>query len=303
MMLGFIGLGGMGSRMAVRLLKAGYPLRVYNRTTEKAMPLVSLGATLSDSPADLARSVDVVFSMLADDLAVEQVLLGPAGVVAQTKPGTSIVDFSSVRPGTSRRIAMAARQRNIDVLDAPVSGSTPQAEDGTLVMFVGGKQAAYERVRPILGVLAGEVFYLGDSGAGVTMKLVVNGLLGTGMQALAESLALGERAGLQKETLLSVLEQTSVLAPGVKRKLQNARSDSYPVQFPLRLMWKDLNNAMQLAQERSVPLPLTAAAEQVFAIEHAHQVEEDVSAVIRTMEDLAGRIRSDSDGPHDRKSA
>jgi 3-hydroxyisobutyrate dehydrogenase-like beta-hydroxyacid dehydrogenase len=191
----------------------------------------------------------------------------------------------------------------VDVLDAPVSGSTPQAEDGTLVMFVGGELAAYERVRPILTVLAGDVFYLGDSGAGATMKLVVNGLLGTGMQALAESLVLGERAGLQKETLLSVLEQTSVLAPGVKRKLQNARSDSYPVQFPLRLMWKDLNNAMQLAQERSVPVPLTAAAEQVFAIEQSHQVEEDVSAVIRTMEELAGSIRSDSDGPRDRKSA
>src|SRR5579871_3408017 len=232
MNLGFIGLGGMGSRMAARLLHAGYTLGVYNRTTDKAAPLVRLGATLFASPADLARSVDVVFSMLADDAAVEQVLQGPAGVVAQVKPGTSIVDLSSVRPGTSRRIAMAARQRNVDVLDAPVSGSTPQAEDGTLVMFVGGEQAAYERVRPILTVLARDVFYLGDSGSGATMKLVVNGLLGTAMQALAESLALGERAGLHKETLLSVLEQTSVLAPGVKRKLQNARSDSYPVQFP-----------------------------------------------------------------------
>jgi len=289
--------------MAARLLQAGYTLGVYNRTTDKAAPLGRLGASLFGSPAALARSADMVFSMLADDVAVEQVLLGQAGVVAQMNPGTGIVDFSSVRPGTSRRIAMAARQRNVDFLDAPVSGSTPQAEDGTLVMFVGGEQAAYERARPILAVLAGDVFYLGPSGSGATMKLVVNGLLGTGMQALAESLALGERAGLPKETLLGVLEQTSVLAPGVKRKLQNARSDSYPVQFPLRLMWKDLNNALQLAQERLILVPLMAAAEQVFAIEQSHQVEEDVSAVIRTMQQLAGSIRSDSDAPRHRKSA
>src|SRR5579864_2804077 len=128
MMLGFIGLGGMGSRMAARLVQDGYRVGVYNRTTEKAAPLVRLGATLFGSPSDLARSVDVVFSMLADDAAVEQVLLGPSGVAAQLKPGTSIVDFSSVRPGTSRRVAMAARQRNVEMLDAPVSGSTPQAE-------------------------------------------------------------------------------------------------------------------------------------------------------------------------------
>lgn len=287
MRLGFIGLGGMGCRMAARLIQAGYSLAVYNRTSDKAAPLAALGATVYESPADLAHDADVVFSMLADDAAVEQVMLGPHGVVNALKPEGTIVDFSSVHPDTSHRIAGAARLRQVAVLDAPVSGSTPQAEDGTLVMFVGGEQAEYERVRPILSVLAQEVFYLGPSGAGATMKLVVNGLLGTGMQALAEALVLGERAGLEKETLLNVLEQTSVLAPGTKRKLHNARMDSYPVQFPLRLMWKDLGNVLRLAHERAVPMPLTAVAEQAFAIEGARSVEEDFSAVIRTMEKLA----------------
>jgi 3-hydroxyisobutyrate dehydrogenase-like beta-hydroxyacid dehydrogenase len=120
------------------------------------------------------------------------------------------------------------------------------------------------------------------------MKLVVNGLLGAGMQALAEALVLGQRAGLEKDTLLDVLEQTSVLAPGLKRKLPNARSDSYPVQFPLRLMWKDFGNLLRLAQQRAVPMPTTAAAQQASAIEQAKGIEEDFSAVIRTMEELAG---------------
>ena len=287
-MLGFIGLGYMGSRLARRLLDAGYPLGVYNRTADKARPLAELGARVYASPADLAQAADVVFTMLADDAAVEQVMLGPDGVVAAMRPGTTIVDLSSVHPDTSRRIASAARLRDVAVLDAAVSGSTPQAEGGSLVMFVGGERAVYERCRAMLDVLAGHVFYLGPNGAGATMKLVVNALLGAGMQALAEALALGQRAGLDKATLLEVLEQTTVLAPGHKRKLQNARSETYPVQFPLRLMWKDFGNVLRLAQQRAVPMPLTAAAHQAFTIEQAKGVEEDFSAVIRSMEQLAG---------------
>jgi 3-hydroxyisobutyrate dehydrogenase-like beta-hydroxyacid dehydrogenase len=287
-MLGFIGLGAMGSRMATRLVEAGHPLSVYNRTPQRAGALAERGARVYDAPADLARAADVVLSMLADDAAVEQVMLGPDGVLAAARPGTTLVDLSSVHPDTSRRIASAARLRDVAVLDAAVSGSTPQAEDGSLVMFVGGERAVYERCRPILDVLATQVFLLGPSGAGATMKLVVNGLLGAGMQALAEALVLGQRAGLEKGVLLDVLEQTSVLAPGHKRKLQNARSESYPVQFALRLMWKDLGNVLRLAQQRAVPMPTTAAAQQACAIEQAKGLEEDFSAVIRTMEELAG---------------
>ena len=295
-MLGIIGLGAMGSRMAERLLEAGYPLGVYNRSPEKARALVQRGARLYDSAAEVARAADVVLTMLADDTAVEQVMLGPDGVVAASRPGTTLVDLSSVHPDTSRRIATAARLRDVDMLDATVSGSTPQAEDGSLVMFVGGERAVYERYRPLLLVLAGDVFHLGPSGAGSTMKLVVNGLLGTGMQALAEALALGQRAGLEKGTLLDVLDHTSVLAPGVKRKLDNARSDTYPVQFALRLMWKDFGNALRLAEQRAVSMPVTAAAHQAFAIEQARNVEEDVSAVIRTTQELAGLTAPRTEG-------
>ena len=287
-MLGFIGLGAMGSRMATRLLEARHPLGVYNRTPEKARALGERGARVYESPADLAREAEVVLTMLADDVAVEQVMLGPNGVVGAVRPGATLIELSSVHPETSRRVAGAARLRDVAVLDAPVAGTTPQAEDGSLVMFVGGERAAYERSRPILDVLAHNVFYLGPTGAGATMKLVVNGLLGAGMQALAEALALGQRAGLDKATLLDVFEQTSLLAPGPKRKLQFVRANTYPVQFALRLMFKDFGNVLRLAEQQSVPMPATAAAQQAAAIEQAKGIEEDFSAVIRTMEELAG---------------
>jgi 3-hydroxyisobutyrate dehydrogenase len=287
-MLGFMGLGYMGSRLAARLLDAGYPLGVYNRTREKARALAARGARVYDSSADLAADADIVLTMLADDAAVEQVMLGPEGVIAAARPGSTLIDLSSVHPDTSRRLATAARSRDVAVLDAAVSGSTPQAEDGSLVVFVGGERPVYERCKPLLQVLGSRVFYLGPSGAGATMKLVVNSLLAVGMQALAEALLLGQHAGLDRTTLLDVLEQTAVVTPGQKHKLQNVRSGEYPVEFPLRLMFKDLLNVERLAGQAVVPMPATAAAQQMFAAEQAQGHEEDVSAVIRSMERLAG---------------
>jgi len=287
-MIGFIGLGGMGSRMAARLLQANYPLGVYNRTPEKAQELARVGAQVYTTPAELAQHADVLLLMLADDAAVEQVMLGPSGVMTgAARSGATVIDMSSVHPDTSRRIASVARLKDIATLDAPVAGSTPLAEDGSLTMFVGGERDVYERCRSILDVLAGQIFYVGPGGSGATMKLVVNSLLGTGMQALAEALVLGERGGLELETLVDVLEETSVLATGQKRKLDNARTGQYPVQFPLRLMWKDLVNVLRLAQQQAVPMPATAAAQQAFAIEQARGVEEDFSVVMRTARELA----------------
>jgi 3-hydroxyisobutyrate dehydrogenase-like beta-hydroxyacid dehydrogenase len=155
-------------------------------------------------------------------------------------------------------------------------------------MFVGGDSEAYERCRALLHVLGTAIFYLGPSGAGTTMKLVVNSLLGVEMQALAEAITLGERAGLDKGALLDVLAQTTVLTPGQKAKLENSRNEQYPVAFALRLMWKDFGNVLRLAQEQAVAMPATSAAAQVCAVEQAREIEEDFSAVIRTTEELAG---------------
>jgi 3-hydroxyisobutyrate dehydrogenase len=282
----------MGSRMASRLLGARHDVVVYNRTPERARPLEQRGAKVAATPRDLASGADIVFSSVANDAALEQVMLGPDGALAGTRAGAIVIEMSTVNPRTSRRLHEAARIKGVAVLDAPVSGSTVQAEQGQLVIFVGGEEDVYQTCQPILAVLGGKTFYLGAGGAGATMKLCVNTLLGLGVQALAEALALGVKAGLARERFLQVLGETAVVSPSQKAKLENVRKDEYPPAFALRLMFKDFGLIVGMAMELSVPMPATAAAVQVATAEHARQVaahtDEDFSVVISAMQRLAG---------------
>jgi 3-hydroxyisobutyrate dehydrogenase-like beta-hydroxyacid dehydrogenase len=292
MRVGFIGLGAMGSRMAGRLLAAHHEVVVYNRTPERTRPLEQHGAKVAATPRELAAAVDIVCSSVANDVALEQVMFGPDGALASIRAGTIGVELSTVNPRTSRRLHEAARSQGVSVLDAPVSGSTAQAEQGQLVIFVGGEEDAYQKCQPILAVLGSKTFYLGPSGAGATMKLCVNTLLGLGVQALAEAIALGVKAGLPRERFLQVLGETAVVSPSQKSKLENVRKDEYPAAFALRLMFKDFGLIVETAMELSVPMPATAAAVQVAAAEHARQLaahsDEDFSVVVRAMERSAG---------------
>ena len=292
MRVGFIGLGAMGTRMAGRLLAAHHDVVVYNRTPERTRPLEQRGAKVAATPKELAAGVEIVFSSVANDAALEQVMFGPDGALAGTRAGTTVVEMSTVNPRTSRRLHEAARGKGVSVLDAPVSGSTVQAEQGQLVIFVGGEEDVYQRCQSILAVLGSKTFYLGPSGAGATMKLCVNTLLGLGVQALAEAVALGVKAGLPRERFLQVLGETAVVSPSQKAKLENVRKDEYPPAFALRLMFKDFGLIVETAMELSVPMPATAAAVQVAAAEHARQlaahIDEDFSVVVRAMERLAG---------------
>jgi 3-hydroxyisobutyrate dehydrogenase len=283
--LGFIGMGHMGSHMAVRLLAAGYPVTVYDRSKEKSQTIA--GARVAESPRDLAAHSEVVLISVTDDAAVEQVMFGPDGALAGLHEGSRIIDLSTVSPRASRRLYEAARERGAAMIDAAVSGSVPQVEQGSLVIFVGGDQATYELCRPILQILGQHIFYMGSSGMGTTMKLVVNTLLGLGMQSLAEAIALGEKAGLERGTLLEVLEQTAVMSPSQKSKLANVKSDQYPTQFALSLMHKDLGLVMRQAADISVSMPATAAAEQMYTAAMAKGKDEDFSVVIRFMQELA----------------
>ena len=291
--LGFIGLGAMGSRMAQRLLAAGYNLTVHDRTRERARPLEQGGARFAPMPGRLAAAVDVVLSSLTDDAAVEEVMFGPEGALTAARPGTTFIEMSTVSPRTSNQLHQAARPRGLAVLDAPVSGSTPQAEEGQLVILVGGREEMYREYLPILNVLGKSSFYMGPAGSGTAAKLCLNTLLGVGIQALAEAIALGLRSGLDHERLLQVLGATSVLSPSQKSKLEHARTGEYPATFPLRLMYKDFGLISQRAQELSVAMPSTAAAAQVCAVECARndgQGDEDFSAVIRTAQRMAGLV-------------
>jgi len=286
--LGFIGLGAMGSRIADRLQRAGHSVTVYDRNAKRVEALAAKGAAAARTPAEVAARSEIVLSCVADDAAVEAVLLGPHGALEQVRPGTLVVDLSTVSPVTSRLVAEAARAKGAAFVDAAMSGSTLQAEEGVLVVFAGGEPGAVERARPILNAISKTVFHMGQAGAGTTMKLVVNTLLGAGLQVLAEALALGEKAGMDRKRLAEVLGETAVISPAQRGKLANAVANEFPSTFPVRLMYKDFNLILAHAAALAVPMPTAAVAAQLCAAQDARGPDEDFSATIRLMRQLAG---------------
>lgn len=286
--IGLIGMGHMGSHMAQRLLHAGYPLTVYDRTREKAQEMGQWGARVAQTPRELAAGCQVVMASVTDDRAQEEVMFGPDGALAGAPSGSIVIDLSTVSPDASRRLFQAAKEKNVPMIDAAVSGSVPQVDQGSLVIFVGGERTTFERCEPILEVLGKNRFYMGASGMGTTMKLVVNTLLGLGMQALGEAIALGEKAGLEKSMLLEVLGETAVLTPGQKSKLENVKREQYPTNFALSLMHKDFGLVLSRAHDLYVSMPATAAAQQMYTAAMARGGDEDFSIMIQFMEKLAG---------------
>jgi len=284
----FIGMGHMGSHMAQRLLEAGYQLAVYDRTPERAQEVAQQRATVARSPRELAAQCEVLMVCVTDDEAQQSVMFGQDGALAGVHGGSMIIDLSTVSPDASRRLYQAAKQQGVSMIDAAVSGSVPQVEQGSLVIFVGGEQETYQQCKPILDVLGKSSFYMGASGMGTTMKLVVNTLLGLGMQALAEAIVLGEKAGIEKRLLLDVLGQTTVLTPGQKSKLENVKREQYPNNFALSLMHKDFRLVLSEAYDLSVSMPATAAAQQMYTAAMAKAMDEDFSIIIKFMEELAG---------------
>src|SRR5256714_3564613 len=286
--IGFIGMGHMGSHMAHRLLDADYPLTVYDRTKENAQEVGQRGAQVAQTPKDLAANCQVVMACVTNDEAQQDVMFGADGALAGVHGGSMIIDLSTVSPDASRRLYQAAKEKDVPMIDAAVSGSVPQVDQGSLVIFVGGEHQTFERCKPILDVLGQNSFSMGASGMGTTMKLVVNALLGLGMQALAEAIALGEKAGLEKGLLLDVLGQTAVLTPGQKSKLDNVKHEQYPTNFALSLMHKDFSLVLSQAYDLSVSMPATAAAQQMYTAAMAKGMDEDFSTMIKFMVELAG---------------
>jgi 3-hydroxyisobutyrate dehydrogenase-like beta-hydroxyacid dehydrogenase len=286
--VGFVGLGNMGSRMAGRIREAGYPLAVYDVSNEKTRVFHEQGVTVAGSPRELAGRCETLLCSVPDDAALREVVSGTEGVLAAGAGARYVVNLSTVSPGISRDLAEACRPRGISMIDAPVSGSTPQAEQGSLVVFMGGDEDACGHVRPLLGAFSPAIFYMGESGAGSTMKLVVNTLLGVNLQAIAEAIALGLKAGLQKEKLLDVLGKTAVVAPAHKGKLVNALHDEHQAAFGLSMMYKDFGLILNEAARLAVSMPATAVSQQVSAAEMAKGIDEDYAAVIRLMQETAG---------------
>jgi 3-hydroxyisobutyrate dehydrogenase len=285
--LGFIGLGHLGSPIARRLVDAGFPMVVYDSDQAKAANFAAVGAKVARDAEELAGDADVVLSCLPDERAAVAVYLGTGNVLRGAKPGTRIIELSTISRETSRQLHRSAEQFELSALDVAVSGSAPSAEAGALTLFGGGKREAFESAEPIFAAIAKQWFYMGPSGSGVAMKLVVNTLLGVGMQAIAEALALGERLELPRDLLFDVLAKTAVVAPAHAGKLATAKKDDYAPQFPLRLMHKDFGLILAAAEQFGFSMPATKAAALINAEETAAGGEQDFSAVIRRMEQTA----------------
>ncbi len=284
---GFVGIGYMGRPIARRLLESGFKLTAYDRDHSKAEELIQYGGTVAQSVSEISSSCNVVLSCLPSDEAVLDIYAGPDGVFANAQRGSLVIDLSTVYPETSQELSRLGAERGVEVLDVTISGSTPAAEKGLLTLFGGGEKACFDGAESIFRVIAQKYFYLGPSGSGATMKLVVNTLLGIGMQAIAEAVALGEKAGLDRNRLLNVLSETAVVAPAHVGKLERAMKSDYSPQFPLRLMNKDFGLILNLAAAVGARMPATGAAFEVNARQSDEGTEQDFSAVILQMEKRA----------------
>ena len=285
--LGFVGLGNMGGRIARRLLAHGYQLSVYDKDTAKVEAIAEHGAIAATSPLQLATSVGVVLSCLTNDEAVDDVYSGRQGVFAAARPESVVLEMSTISPESSRELHGLGAAAGIEVLDVAISGSTPAAEQGTLTLLAGGNEELFRAAEPIFQAIAKQYFLLGGPGSGTAMKLVVNTLLGVGMQAIAEAVVLGEKAGLDRERLLDVLSKTAVVAPAHVGKLARAAMNDYSEQFPLRLMNKDFQLILGAAAQEKIAMPVTEAAFYVNSDELARNAEQDFSAVLKRMEEEA----------------
>ncbi len=285
--LGFVGVGYMGRPIARRLLESGFKLTAYDRNYSKSGGLIQYGSNVAQSLSELSSSCSVVLSCLPNDEAVLDIYRGPDGVFANAHRGSRVIDLSTVYPETSQELSRLGSEHGVEVLDVTISGSTPVAENGLLTLFGGGNKECFDAAESIFRVIAKKYFYLGPSGSGATMKLVVNTLLGIGMQAIAEGVALGEKAGLERKRLLEVLSQTAVVAPAHVGKLERAMKSDYSPQFPIRLMNKDFGLILNLAAAVGARMPAADAAFEINARQLDEGAEQDFSAVILQMEKRA----------------
>ena len=280
--VGFIGLGLMGKPMARNLLKAGFPLVVWNRTRAKADDLVREGAKVAASPREAAAQADVLIAIISDPPAIEEAIFGQTGALEGLRRGSLFIDSSTISPDLARREAAACAERGVDFLDAPVTGGTWGAEKGELVFMIGGKQEVLDRARPVLEPLGKKLFLLGPNGAGQTVKLAMNLILALEVEALAEAVALVTNAGVAGERLIEVLQSSMGRSPLMDLKAPLILKNDFPASFPLRLMHKDVRLALELARDEGIQLPAGAAALSTYgAVKDASKDDPDYAAVAR----------------------
>jgi 3-hydroxyisobutyrate dehydrogenase-like beta-hydroxyacid dehydrogenase len=286
--LGFVGLGAMGSRIAGRLLDAGNRVYGTNRTAAKAQPLIERGLIWRDTPREVAAAAEVVFSMVTDEAALEAVAAGPDGLLAGLTPGAVYVDMSTISPHASQRLATRVRERDAQMLDAPVSGSIPQAETGTLAIMVGGDEQAFAAVEPLLRELGQTVTRIGANGQGLVLKLAINISLAVQTLAFSEGLLLAERAAVDPALAAEVMGNSSIGSPMLKARIPLLLDLPEHAWFDVELMQKDVRLAREAAKEFAIPLPSAAVADEMLTrareLGYAHR---DLAALHQVLAETA----------------
>ena len=287
--IGFIGLGIMGKPMARNLIKAGYSLTVHNRSRPAMEELNREGATPGSSPKDVAGVSDVVITMLPNSPDVEAVLLGANGVLEGAKPGTIVIDMSTISPLVSQKIYEEAKRKKVKALDAPVSGGERGAIEGVLSIMVGGDQEVFETVLPIFHAIGKTITYMGPAGAGGFTKLANQVIVAVNLVAIGEALTLGAKAGLDPERLIKALSGGMAGSRCLEMKGPLITKGNFKPGFKIDLHHKDLGLIMEAARALQVPLPTTAIVQELFsALRAKGRGGLDHAAVITLLEDLAG---------------
>jgi 3-hydroxyisobutyrate dehydrogenase len=286
--VGFIGLGVMGSRMAATLARGGYALDVFDVDPAKTRAVAEAGAAAAASARAVAERSDIVFTSLPWPVTVREVYLGAGGVVEGARPGTILVDMSTVDPDTTRAVHAAAAARGVPHLDAPVSGGYREAENGTLVIIVGGERAAFERAKPVLAVLGASVHHAGPSGAGNIVKLVNNVMSMGNMLVAAEVFVLGVKAGMDPRTLFEILRTSAGRSYHFEKRLPNILARNFAPGFTVDLARKDLGLAVDMARSHDVPVPATSLLHQLYNASSAlGDGKNDFAAIVKLFESWA----------------
>ncbi len=281
---GFFGLGIMGSRMAMNLLKAGMDLTVYNRTESKTRELAGAGAGIAPSAARLAKESDIFMTMLSGPGAVKEHALGEEGFLNHLRSGSTWVDFSTVNPGFSLSMAEEAEKRGIRFVDAPVAGTKQPAEKGELLIFAGGDENDLADLKPWFDAVGKKTVFLGKTGRGTAIKMVVNLMLANAMASFAEGLALGQALGLDRETVAGAVIGGPVAAPFLASKSDKIASADYSTDFPLKHMYKDLFLATLEGYQHNTALPQTAATREMYGMAVKKGLgDDDFSAIYRLL--------------------
>lgn len=280
--IGFVGFGAMASRMGKHLREAGYHISAYTPSGRSPDPEVSMLPT----PRALAEQCDVVMACVPDDEALDASMYGTDGALAGMKSGSMLLNTSSVSPEAMATLLAAGKAHGVTVLDAPVSGSTPEADAAALVILVGGSAGDVASAAPVFDRIGKLTIHAGPSGSGARLKLVINGIMGAGLSTLAEAVAYGLAAGLDRTMLFDALDQVAVISPHHKRKLKAAKEGNFAPQFPARLMQKDMRLLLDAAAREAVPVPTLSAAAQQLSLTRRSSPNEDYSSLIRVMERL-----------------